>query len=89
VWANKPDGKLWNQLLRLKLQPGEVIALRDNGKRPSKRNPKYTVHDVDMVRVSDDTGPEPVDYDKLERAPEVAKQKEPAAEPAPNDDIPF
>jgi hypothetical protein len=95
IWCNKPtspdDGgsKLWNTLLRLKLQPLEVIALRDNGSRPSERDPNKTVHDITLVRVSDETGPERVDYDELQRAPEVPVQTERKPEPEPDDDIPF
>lgn len=89
VWCPKPSSKLWNTLLRLRLQPGEVVALRDNGMRPSKFDPARKVHDVDLVRVGDDTGPEPIDYDKLERAPEAPAEPEPQAAAEPDDDIPF
>jgi hypothetical protein len=89
VWCNKPDGKLWNALLRLRLQPGEVIALRDNGMRPSKWDPARRVHDIDIVRVGEDAGPQPVDYDKLDSAPATTAQPEAAPAPMPDDDIPF
>jgi hypothetical protein len=89
VWANKPDSKLWNTLLRLKLQPGEVVAVRDNGKRPSKWDPAKSVHDIDLVRVEDDTGPQPVDYDRLERAPRMSATTEAVATATADDDIPF
>jgi hypothetical protein len=88
IWANKPDSPLWHQLFRLKLQPGDVIALRDLGKRPSKRDPSRQVHDVRMVRVGDDNGPEAIDYDKLERAPQSPPPPE-RSQSEPDDDIPF
>jgi hypothetical protein len=89
IWCNKPDGKLWNTLLRLRLQPGDVIALHDNGRRPSQRDPSRTVHDIDLVRIGDDTGGGQIDYDKLDRAPEVPVPTPEQRPPDPDDDIPF
>jgi hypothetical protein len=90
VWANKPDGALWHQLLRLKLQPGDVIALRDNGRRPSKRDPNRKVRDVVMRRVGDDTGADPIDYGTIERVPEVPAPPPQAQQQCDDgDDIPF
>jgi hypothetical protein len=89
VWCPKPLSKLWNTLLRLRLQPGDVIALRDNGMRASKWDSARRVHDIDMVRVGDDIGSQDIDYDKLDRALEVPAQQPEAQSGDEEDDIPF
>ena len=91
IWANQ-GGALYEQLVRLRVQPGEVVAVHYRGLKPSERNPGQSYQDFRLVRVEEDEGePQRVDYDALERSEEV-----PAALPAPqeetpggDDDIPF
>jgi hypothetical protein len=87
VWANTGSA-LYSQLLRLRIQPGEVVAIAYRGLKPSQRNPGQSYQDFKLVRVEDDDGePAPVDYDALQR------QEHPALPPPeqapPDDDIPF
>lgn len=88
LWCNE-GGALYQQLLRLRLQPGEVVAAQYRGKRESQRNPGQSYQDFRLVRVDDGESPAaPVDYDALQRGQEAAALPPPADPPEP-DDIPF
>jgi hypothetical protein len=87
LWANE-GGVMHNQLTRLRIQPGEVIAVRYRGKVESKANPGQHYQDFRLVRVEDDGPAAPIDYDALERS--RATPALPAPEQPPvDDDIPF
>lgn len=93
VWCNE-SGALYAQLTRLRIQPGEVIAIRYRGLKDSSANPGQSYHDFKMVRVDDDDGgpAPPVDYDALNRGPEppaLGEGEAVAAAAKPDDDIPF
>jgi len=91
VWANE-GGALYQQLVRLRIQPGEVIGIRYQGKKPSQRNPGQDYQDFRLVRVEDDAdGPAPpVDYDQLTQGQETPALPPPPERPADaDDDIPF
>ena len=92
VWANE-TGALYAQLVRLRVQPGEVVAIRWRGKKPSQQNPNQSYHDFRLVRVDEDhEGPaRPVDYEALERNRETPALPAPeqAPQPSTDDDIPF
>jgi hypothetical protein len=89
VWANE-GGAMYAQLVRLRVQPGEVIAVRYRGKKESAQNPGQSYHDFRLVRVEDEEGPAaPVDYDQLQRTTEPAALPEGDQAPKPDDDIPF
>jgi len=99
VWCNE-SGALYSQLTRLRIQPGEVIAVRYKGMKDSSANPGQSYHDFRLVRVDDeDGGPAaPVDYEALERSRAATPaeleaagitSKVPGSEAPPTDDIPF
>ena len=89
VWCNE-SGALYAQLVRLRLQPGDVVAIRYRGKRQSQQNPSQSYHDFRLVRVEDDEGPaQPVDYDALQRNHDMPALPEGEEAPKPDDDIPF
>jgi len=91
VWCNE-SGALYAQLLRLRLQPGDVVAIRYRGKKQSQSNPNQSYHDFRLVRVEDDDdgGPSrPVDYDALQRHQDMPALPEGEKAPQPDDDIPF
>ncbi len=89
VWCNE-SGALYAQLTRLRVQPGEVVAIRYRGKKESQANPGQSYHDFRLVRVEDDEGPAaPVDYDALQRGRETPALPEGEQAPKPDDDIPF
>jgi hypothetical protein len=91
VWANH-GGALFSQLVRLQIQPGEVVAIRYRGLKESSANPGQQYQDYRLVRVEDDEGePQRVDYAALvesesgQPALPPPKQQEDEAD----DDIPF
>lgn len=88
VWANE-QGALYAQMVRLRIQPGEVVAIRYRGKKESEQNPGWSYHDYRMVRVGDDGPAQPVDYDQLARSHDQPALPEGEAAPQPDDDIPF
>jgi len=90
VWCNE-GGALYAQLVRQRIQPGEVIAIRYRGLKPSEANPGQSYQDFRLVRVEEDEGePQRVDYDALERSESEPPTLPPAAqEEPPGDDIPF
>jgi hypothetical protein len=89
VWANE-GGAMYAQLLRLRVQPGEVVAIQFRGKRESEANPGQSYHDFRLVRVDDDDqAAAPVDYDALTRTTETPALPAPEETPAGDDDIPF
>jgi hypothetical protein len=89
VWCNE-SGALYAQLFRLRLQPGDVIAIRYRGMKQSQSNPNQSYHDFRLVRVEDDEGPaRPVDYDALQRNQDMPALPEGEEAPKPDDDIPF
>jgi hypothetical protein len=87
VWANE-QGALYAQMIRLRVQPGEVIAIRYRGKKESETNPGWSYHDYRMVRVGEDGPNSPVDYEQLARSSE-APALPAGGEPQADDDIPF
>ena len=90
IWANE-GGALYAQLLRLRLQPGEIVAAKYRGMKASEANVGQNYHDFRLARVGDDDdGPAPpIDYDQLQHGKETPAL--PAGETAPqtDDDIPF
>jgi hypothetical protein len=95
VWMNYGSA-LYEQLLRLRIQPGELVGIKYRGKKPSQRNPGQDYYDFKLARVSEHDEPAPeVDYDELKRAqkpPELppGETAPPAGdEVPPDDDIPF
>lgn len=89
IWANE-GGAMYAQLVRLRIQPGEVIGVRYRGKKESESNPGQSYHDFRLVRVDEDDQPaQPVDYDALTRDREPAALPEGEAAPAADDGIPF
>jgi hypothetical protein len=90
LWANE-SGAMYAQLLRLRIQPGEVIAVRYRGLKESEATPGQKYHDFRLVRVDDDQdGPAPpVDYDQLTAGQETPALPAPTNPGAPDDDIPF
>jgi hypothetical protein len=89
VWANE-SGAMYAQLVRLRIQPGEVIAIRYRGLKDSSANPGQSYHDFRLVRVEDDQGPaQPIDYDALQRGQATPALPEGDQAPRPDDDIPF
>jgi hypothetical protein len=89
VWANE-SGAMYAQLVRLRVQPGEVIAIRYRGLKESSANPGQSYHDFKLVRVEDDEGPAaPVDYEALQKGRETPALPETTQAPQPDDDIPF
>jgi hypothetical protein len=90
IWANE-GGVLHAQLLRQRVQPGELVGVRYLGKKPSQANPDRSYQDYRLARVTeDDAEPELVDYDALQRQHgEPAALPPPAEQPDPDDDIPF
>ncbi len=89
VWANE-SGAMYAQLVRLRIQPGEVVAIRYRGLKESSANPGQSYHDFRLVRVEDDEGPaQPVDYDALQRGRDTPALPEGDQAPRPDDDIPF
>ena len=88
VWCNE-GGALYAQLLRLQIQPSDVVAIRYRGLKESDANPGHHYHDFRLVRVEEDEGePQRVDYDALEKEPTAALPPAREEEPA-GDDIPF
>jgi YD repeat-containing protein len=89
IWCNE-GGALHAQLVRQRIQPGEVIAVRYRGLKDSEAHPGQRYQDYRLVRVEEDDGePQQVDYDALERSKEGPAALPPAKEEAPDDDIPF
>jgi hypothetical protein len=89
IWANE-GGVLHAQLLRQRIQPGELVGVRYLGKKPSQSNPDRSYQDYRLARVEDDAEPQQVDYDALQRSQnEPAALPPPAEAPDPDDDIPF
>jgi hypothetical protein len=90
IWCNE-GGAMYQQLLRLRIQPGEVIAIRYRGKKESLQNPGQSYQDYRLVRVDDDQdGPAaPVDYDQLTRGQVTPALPAPENTPQSDDDIPF
>jgi hypothetical protein len=90
AWANE-GGALYMQLVRLRIQPGEVIAVRYRGKKESLQNPGQSYQDFRLVRVEDDQdGPAaPIDYDALTKGQETPALPAPENAPQTDDDIPF
>jgi hypothetical protein len=96
IWMNYGSA-LYEQLLRLRIQPGELIGLKYKGKKPSQRNPGQDYHDFKLARVTEHDEPAPeIDYDELKRAQQprelppgdTGSQTE-GETPPPDDDIPF
>jgi hypothetical protein len=90
IWANE-GGALYEQMLRLRVQPGEVIAIRYRGLKESQATPGQKYHDFRLVRVNEDQdGPAPpVDYDQLTKGRETPALPAPENQAQPDDDIPF
>jgi hypothetical protein len=89
VWCNE-GGALYAQLLRLRIQPGDVIAIRYRGLKNSEANPGQQYQDFRLVRVEEDEGePQRVDYDALQRSQDEPAALPPPEEAPPDDDIPF
>jgi hypothetical protein len=89
VWASH-EGALYAQMLRQRIQPGEVVAIRYRGQKDSEANPGQSYHDFKLRRVDDDEEPSaPIDYDALQRDRETPALPPPEHAPAPDDDIPF
>lgn len=89
IWANE-GGALYAQLLRLRIQPGEVIAVKYRGLKDSEANPGQTYHDFKLARIGDDEGPgAPIDYDALNRGSEPPALPPGEQAPVVHDDIPF
>jgi hypothetical protein len=88
VWMNQ-SGALYAQLLRLRIQPGEMVAIKYRGLKESEQNPGQSYHDFRLARVEDDETPAaPVDYDTLQRT-ETPALPAPEQEQQAEDDIPF
>jgi hypothetical protein len=90
IWCNE-GGALYAQLVRLRVQPGEVVAVRYGGLRDSTANPGQSYHHFKLARVEDDDQPAaPVDYDALQRGKETPALPVPEQVPADiDDDIPY
>lgn len=86
IWAEH-RGVLFSQLRRLRVQPGELIAVRYLGKKHSDAS-GFTYNNYKLVRVDDDDTAAPVDYDQINDTAEQ-QQLPPGDKPAPDDDIPF
>jgi hypothetical protein len=90
VWCNE-GGALYAQLVRLRIQPGEVVAIAYRGKKVSEAT-GFSYHDIRLVRVDQDEEGLPaaeVNYDALRRDRETPALPEGDAAPEPHDDIPF
>ena len=89
IWANE-TGALYAQLVRLRIQPGEVIGVRYRGLKESTANPGQSYHDFRLARVEEDEGPaQPVNYEALQQGRETPALPEGDQAPKPDDDIPF
>lgn len=87
IWAEH-RGVIFNQMRRLRLQPGELIGIRYLGKKHSDAS-GFTYNNFRLVRVDDHTDPAPVDYDHLTTADEQPALPPASNAAAPDDDIPF
>jgi hypothetical protein len=93
AWAPH-SGSLYAQLVRQRIQPGEVIAIKYRGLKPSESNPGQSYNDFRLARVDDDKPAGRVDYDAIQSAEEPPAlppgEHPPANTPVePDDDIPF
>jgi hypothetical protein len=89
VWANE-TGALYAQLVRLRVQPGELVGVRYRGMKESSMNPGQSYHDFRLARVEEEEGPAPpVDYDQLQHGRETPALPEAGQAPPADDDIPF
>jgi hypothetical protein len=89
VWAPH-SGAIFSQLVRLKIQPHEVIAVRYRGSRESQSS-GFTYDDYRLVRVEGDGAGDPdwIDYDQLAAQREAPQLPPAPAATEPDDDIPF
>lgn len=89
LWANE-SGAMYAQLVRLRIQPGEVIAVKYKGLKDSEQNPGQRYHDFKLARIDEDETPSaPIDYEALQRNRETPALPAPEQAPDVDSDIPF
>lgn len=92
VWAPH-SGTMYAALLRFRVQPGEIVAIRYRGKKDSQRTPGQSYHDFRLVVLDrEDESGEWVDYEQLARGAEQPQLPPPnqGGPATPDDDgIPF
>jgi hypothetical protein len=87
VWANE-GGALYSQLVRQRIQPGDVIGVRYRGKKQSTTS-AFEYQDYRLIRLDDEEQSSWVDYDQLAREREQPQLPPAAGETETEDDIPF
>lgn len=92
VWAPH-SGAIYQAMMRLRLQPGEMVAIRYRGKKESQRNPGQSYQDFRLVVLDrENEAGEWIDYEQLTLEAGARERREigpPVPTDGEHDDIPF